>query len=160
MSLDEIEDTVDKVASPERLTKWIIRIVLLFVLVGVGVSVAKLCFHFLRKVDQVTTDRSWFVAQNESIEATRLEERAAREALDRHLADVQARSGPLTFSRADDRTATQRLNQQILDAERRRLDLIRSYNAQAAVVSDPAFLQGLPRHIDLVAAPPLPEAPR
>jgi hypothetical protein len=153
--LDEIEDAVDKVASPERLTKWIVRIVLLFVLVGVAVSVAKLCFHWIGKVDQVTTDRSWFATQNEAIEASKLEEQAAREALDRHTKDVEARSGPLTFSRADDRAMTQRLSQQILDVQKRRLDLVRAYNAKAAEVSDPGFLQGLPKHIDLA-----PEAPR
>lgn len=149
MPLDEIEDAVDKVASPDRLMRWIVRIVLMFVLIGVAVSVAKLSFHWIGKVDQVTTDRSWFVTQHEAIEAAKLEERAAREALDRHQKDVEARSGPLTFSRADDRATTQHLNQQILDAERRRLDLIRAYNSRAAEVSDPGFLQGLPRHIDL-----------
>jgi hypothetical protein len=149
MPLDEIEDAVDKVASPDRLMRWIVRIVLMFVLLGVAVSVAKLCFHWIGKVDQVTTDRGWFVTQHEAIEAAALEEQAAREALDRHTKDVEARSGPLTFSRADDRAMTQRLNQQILDAGRRRLDLARAYNARAAEVSDPVFLQGLPKHVDL-----------
>lgn len=150
MPLDEIEETVDKVVAPERIMRWIVRIVLLIVLISVAVTVTKLALHTTNKIDQaVTTDASWFSTQFESIEASRLEERAAREALDRHMADVAARSGPLTMSRADDRNMTQSLNQQILNAQRRRLELIQAYNARVASLTDQALIGQLPKHIPL-----------
>lgn len=147
MAIDDIEDAVDKVVAPDRIVRWIVRIVLLIVLVSVGVTVTKLALHMSNKVVQATTDNGWFSQQFEAIEAAKLEEQAAREALDRHLKDVSARSGPLTFSRSDDRTTTQNLNQQILDAQRRRLELIRDYNSRASQVTDPAILSDLPHHI-------------
>lgn len=149
MPIDEIEDAVDRVVSPERITRWIVRILLLFVLIGVAISAGKLSLHWMRKVDTVTTDRDWFVRQQASIESSRLEERAAREALDRHLADVQARSGAFSISHSDDRVATQRLNQQILDAQRRRLLLVQEYNARAGQAVDPSVLAGLPTSIEI-----------
>lgn len=150
MPTDEIEDAVDKVVAPDRIMRWIVRIVLLIVLISVAITVTKLALHTTTRIDNaVTTDRAWFVAQHEAIEAAKLEEKAAREALERHQADVAARSGPLTFSRSDDRSAAQHLNQQILDAQRRRLDLIKEYNSRAAQNIDPAFLNGLPSHIAL-----------
>lgn len=149
MPLDDIEKAVDEVASPERLTRWIVRIVLLFVLVGVGISVAKLCFHFVGKVDAVTTDRAWFASQQEAIQAAKLEEQAAREALERHNAEVKERSGFLSISHKDDRDKADAFNRTILSAQTRRLSLIKDYNARAAEVSDPAFLEGLPKRIEL-----------
>ena len=149
MPLDEFERAVDQVASPERFTRWIVRIVLLTVLIGVGIVVVKIAFHTLNKVENATTDRAWFVQQHEAIRAAKLEEEAAEAALDRHQADVAARSGTFSFSHSDDREATQTLNQQILDARKRWLSLVRDYNSRAGDVVDSAYLEGLPRHIDL-----------
>lgn len=150
MPLDEIEDTVDKVVAPDRIMRWIVRIVLLIVLISVAITVTKLALHTTDKIDRaVTTDATWFTQQYEQIEATKLEERAAREAFDRHQADVTARSGPLTLSRADDRATTHNLNQQILDAQRRRLALIQEYNSRVTTVPDQSVLGQLPRHIPL-----------
>lgn len=150
MPTDEIEDAVDKVVAPDRIMRWIVRIVLLVVLISVAVTVTKLALHTTNKIDEaVTTDATWFSTQFEAIEAAKLEERAAREALERHQADVAARSGPLTFSRADDRVTTQNLNQQILEIQRRRLELIKAYNARVQGSTDQAMLGQLPRHIPL-----------
>jgi multidrug efflux pump subunit AcrB len=149
MPLDDIENAVDKVASPERVTKWIVRIVLLFVLVGTAFTVGRLCFHWLDKVDAATIDRSWFTTQYESIQATELEIKAAHDALARHEAEVASRSGTFSISRSEDRVESRRLNQVILDVQRKRLGLVRDYNARAAEVSDQGFLAGLPGHIDL-----------
>jgi len=54
-----------------------------------------------------------------------------------------------SISHSDDREATQTLNQQILDAQKRRLALVREYNSRAGQVTDTAYLDGLPRYIDL-----------
>jgi hypothetical protein len=148
MPLDDIEKAVDEVASPERFTKWIVRIVLLSVLIGTGIAVAKVAWHMVHKVETATTDRTWFVNQKESIDSAAREEQAAREALQRHQADVESRSGLLSWSHSDDRATTQRLNQQILDAERRRLNLVSDYNTRAGEVADPSYLEGLPKHIE------------
>jgi hypothetical protein len=147
MPLDKVEKVVDKVASPERITRWIVRIVLLVVLVSVGITVVKIALHMNTKVNQVTTDRDWFVTQREAIDAAEMEERVAREAYVRHRDEVEARSGLLSISRKEDRVEHNRLTEAILALQMGRIDLIEDYNARAGHVTDENILTGLPKHI-------------
>jgi len=149
MPLDEIEKTVDKVASPERITRWIVRIVLLIVLISVGVTVTKLALHMNSKVDAVTIDRDWFLEQREVIAGSDVEVRLAQDALARHQAEVAERSGLLSISREEDRVESRRLNQAILDAQKRRIALVEDYNSRASRLADNSIISGLPIHIDL-----------
>jgi len=122
--------------------------VLLIVLIGVAVTVTKLAFHMNRKVEQATTDHDWFLEQHEKIKATKLERESAKAALKRHQEEVDKRSGLFSISRSSDREKAAKLNQQILDAQKKRLKLTREYNTRAGQV-DPKELSGLPKHIDL-----------
>ena len=148
-ALDNFEDAVDTVIAPDRMMRWIVRVVLLIVLIAVGVTVGKIVIHMTKKVDQVTTDRDWFVAKQEEITSAELEEQAARDALTRHLDEVKERSGMFSFSRSGDRTETQRLNHNILAAQMRRLAVVREYNSRAGQITDKNILTGLPAHVDL-----------
>ena len=149
MPLDEFEKAVDKVASPERITRWIVRIVLMIVLVSVAVTVTKIALHMNSKVNQVTTDRDWFLEQREAIAGAGVLERLAREALVRHQSEVDERSGLLSVSRKEDRVESRRLNQAILDAQKERLDLVKDYNSRSSHTADKSILSGLPIHIEL-----------
>lgn len=149
MPLDEIENIVDKVVAPDRIIRWIVRIVLLIVLCSVGAVVLKLALHSVDKVERATIDRDWFVQQKEAIDAARLEEKAAREALSRHKAEVKARSGVFSFSHKDDRLRTDALNNSVLAVQKKQLALTRDYNTRAGQVVDVTYLQGLPKRISL-----------
>ena len=142
-SLDSFENTVDQVLSPDRIMRWIVRIVLLIVLIGVAVVVTKLAFHMTAKVETVTTDRDWFSTQLQVIEAAGAKERAAREALERHQADVKSRSGMFTLTKQSDLDETNRLNNEILSAQKERASLVADYNARLQKVTDPALKKSL-----------------
>lgn len=149
MPLDELEEVIDKVVSPERITRWIVRIVLLIVLISVGVTVTKIALHMNSKVNQVTTDRDWFVDQAYAIAGAGVLERLAKEALERHLKEVDDRSGLLSISRKEDRVESRRLSHEILDAQRSRVGLVSEYNSRAGHVTDVTVLDGLPKRVSL-----------
>ena len=148
MPLDEIEKVVDKVMSPERITRWIVRIVLLIVLISVGVTVTKIALHMNTKVDLVTTDRAWFKSRIEEIAGSRIGETLAQQALARHQEEVAKRSGLLSVSRKEDRMESRRLNQQIFEEQKDRVLLVKEYNSRASQVTDDR-LAGLPKHLSL-----------
>jgi len=113
------------------------------------VTVTKLALHMNSKVDAVTIDRDWFLEQREVIAGSDVEVRLAQDALARHQAEVAERSGLLSISREEDRVESRRLNQAILDAQKRRIALVEDYNSRASRLADNSIISGLPIHIDL-----------
>jgi hypothetical protein len=155
--LDKLEEQVDKVLSPERAMRWMVRIVVLAVILAVVFVLGKVAFHMIGKVDKAveeveaqevqaaeraTLKHDWFVLKKDAIDASALEIKAAHAELARHLADVKTRF----VSRESDRRGTAQLNAKIANAQVKRLDLIRDYNAKATRV-EASVLGDLPKHI-------------
>lgn len=138
-SLDNIEGAVDEVLNPNRIMRWIVRIVLLIILISVGVVVTKLALHMTAKVETVTTDREWYLSQQEAIEAASIQVEAAKEALVRHQQEVEGRSGTFSMSHQSDRDESANLNHEILTAENKRVALIREFNSALRRATDPAI---------------------
>lgn len=89
-------------------------------------------------------DRAWLLSKQHEVQALDLEIKAAREALDRHKVEVKERSGFLSFSHSDDREESERLNNEILNLERRRIELVRKFNTErSAFIGDETGLLGI-----------------
>lgn len=147
MPLEQFEKAVDQVTDPSRVGRLIMRMVILFVLVAVGLAVGRACIQMTRKLEVSVTGREWFVEQEAAIKEAASEEAASLHALKRQRADVASRSGFFSFSRKEDREQTARLNQAVVAAHRRRARLIQEYNSRAAQVTDSTLLKGMPKEI-------------
>jgi len=158
--IDKIEETVDKVLSPERAFKWMVRIIVLIVVIGASAIVMRVAWHMTVKVDRAVdeieaeqTPSSWFILKKDAIDASDLEIQAFRDALARHQAEVAERSGTFSVSHKSDRTESARLNRAIATAQNTRVALIREYNGRA-VSAESSVLLGLPRHVELIEQQP------
>jgi len=174
--LDKIEETVDKVLSPERAMRWMVRIVVLVIILGVCFVLGRVAMHMLGKVDTAvqevekqdqeeaaaaeaaSLDYNWFVLKKDAIDAATIEVRKRMEALAGHNT-VAANRGMLAFKGKEDRREAVRLQGRIAEAQSARLTLIRNYNETAARVT-PAVLGELPKHIEVaeLLAPAKPES--
>lgn len=96
----------------------------------------------------VVIDHAWFIRSHQDIQALEQEIEAARDALERHQKEVKERSGIFSISRKEDRAESERLNHNILELQRRRIDQIQSYNLQAAK-ADAEALGELPKELSL-----------
>lgn len=168
--LDKLEEHVDKVLSPERAMRWMVRIIVLIVVLGVAAVLGRVAWHMIAKVDKAvdeveqqqqdaevraTLNHNWFVLKKDAIDAATVEVRACIGALARHQDEVRSRSGTFSISRKEDREESARLNRAIVEAQRRRLALLRDYNEKAATVNS-SVLGDLPAHFE-VAEVSLPE---
>lgn len=157
--LKSFENAVDTVLAPDRAVRWMVRIIVAIVIFGAGAVVLRIAWHMVGKVDQAVVEmetqeevsaltHNSFVIKKDAIDACGLEIKAAREALARHLIDVDSRF----ISRESDRIETSRLNSAITSAQQTRLDLIRDYNERATRVAV-TMLGDLPKHIDVIELP-------
>lgn len=96
----------------------------------------------------VVIDHAWFSQKGQNVRALEQEIVSAREALKRHQADVKSRSGLFSVSRKADRVESDRLNQQVLVLQRRRIAMIRDYNLKADR-AEAETLGDLPKEISM-----------
>lgn len=164
--LDRLETHIDRVLSPERAMRWMVRIVVLVIILGVCFVLGRVAWHMLGKVDKAVQavekqdfestqaaeasklDHNWFVLRKDAIDASSIEVSTYIDDLARHY-EIVANRSMFSFKGKEDNREAVRLKQVIAAAQLRRLDLIRDYNAMAARV--PIQIIGdLPDHIDVV----------
>lgn len=129
MSLNEAIDDAEQVICPARGTRIVWKVVALVLSIMFAAFLLRMVGHYLWRTEDVgktvTLDRVWFARNAEEIRALGLEIKAAQEALERK----QKEAGERWISRSDDRIEFDRLNNHILELQKRRAEQIRDYNA-------------------------------
>jgi hypothetical protein len=133
--LENLENVLDPTLWGRIISKfWMIGAMVVMACVLAGVAINQMS----------PIDQEWFISKKHEIEALDQEIQAAREALERHQAEVEERSGLLSWSRESDRKESERLNNHILELEHQRIELVRRFNTERASYSGAEELPNLP----------------